>query len=90
MSPVSPVRFSDRRHFKTLINRALSPLSPLSPLKNIKVVKMFSFAQKLAASSSASFAELWQAADKQGRYDLDERAAICEYEAGFSRTEAER
>ena len=48
---------------------------------------MSQFVQILTASPS--FGELWQSLDEQGRYELDERAAIYEYEAGFSRAEAE-
>ena len=65
-------------------------MSPVSPIKNVKIEKMFSFAQKLATSSPVSFVELWQVSDADQRYALDERAAICEYEAGLSRTEAEQ
>jgi hypothetical protein len=50
---------------------------------------MLKFAQKLTAQKPQSFAECWQAADEEGRYWLDERAAILEYEGRFTREEAE-
>lgn len=36
------------------------------------------------------FAIAWERADEDGRYALDERASILQYEAGFMRGEAER
>jgi len=36
------------------------------------------------------FTIAWEAADEQGRYALDERAAILQYEAGLMRGEAEK
>ena len=37
-----------------------------------------------------TFADAWQHATPDDRYDLDERAAILEYEAGLPRAEAEQ
>lgn len=54
---------------------------------------MLEFAQKLIVDKSPkaalSFAELWQTADEAERYHLDEQAAILEYDAGFTRAQAE-
>jgi hypothetical protein len=54
---------------------------------------MLKFAQKLAADGEPKapclFAELYKTANEEGRYALDERAAIYEYEAGLTRDEAE-
>jgi len=43
--------------------------------------------QKLTVAET--FAALYSAADEEGRYALDERAAIREYDGGLSREEAE-
>ena len=50
---------------------------------------MLNFAQKLITPAPPLFAELWQSLNEQGRDELDERAAILAFEAGFSRDEAE-
>ena len=39
---------------------------------------------------NSPFCRAWEAADEEGRYALDERAAILEFEAGLERGEAER
>jgi hypothetical protein len=36
-----------------------------------------------------TFAEIWQQADEQGRFELEERAGIAEYEGDLSRTDSE-
>jgi len=43
-----------------------------------------------ALRSGSSFDQLHAGADEQGRYALDERAAIYEYDGCLSRIEAER
>lgn len=77
---------------ETPVNKGIFPFFPFFPLEKVLPEKtMLNFARKIIASPqpAPSFSALWQAADAQGRYELDERAAILEYEAGLDRTEAE-